>query len=156
MKRGVFLTGLALIISACASEPQAPEPLPPTIVNLQIEAAANANTGGDGAAAPIVLRLYELKERSAFNAVDFFGLFNDDKSALGTDMVRKQEWFLKPGERKTVNLQPDNATRVLGFLAAFRQLDTARWRGVVDVVPNQTKTYAVKVAGNQLTVDPVP
>lgn len=148
--------GFVLLLSACAGEPPIVDPMPPTLVNLHIEAAADANMGSDGSAAPIVLRLYELKQRTAFNAVDFFALFNDDKSALGGDLVGKQEWFIKPGEHKEIQLQPDDNTRVLGFLAAFRQLDTARWRSAVDVVPHQTKSYTVKVAGNQMTVGLAP
>lgn len=153
----VFLLALFnLILFGCAGEPpvQAPPPVPPTVVNLQIESAADVNSGDDGEAAPVMLRIYELREQSNFNSADFFALFDKEQATLGGDLARKQELLLKPGDSKKLVLQPGDDVRALGFFAAFRQLDTAQWRANVELVPHQTQVLTVRLTTNQLTVKP--
>jgi type VI secretion system protein VasD len=151
-----LLVLLNLILSGCASEPPVqPPPPPPTIVNLQIESATDINSDNDGKASPVMLRVYELREQSNFNAADFFALFDKEQSTLAGDLVRKQELLLKPGDNKTLTIEPETDVRTLGFFAAFRQLDTAQWRASSGVVPHQTQTLIIKLKNNQLTVEPL-
>ena len=154
MKRYLFVIALSFALIGCASEPpEPPEPPPPTIVNLQIDAADNLNADSNGNGAPVMVRIYELNGVSNFNATDFFALFNDDQAALGMDLNHKQDFLLKPNESKKLVIKPDDEVQSLGFFAAFRQLDTATWRAVVQVQPNQTQSYIVKLVNNQLTVE---
>ena len=151
MKRYLFITALNLSLLGCASDP--PEPPPPTIVNLQIEASENVNADSNGNGAPVMVRIYELSGQSNFNATDFFGLFNDDQAALGADLNHKQDFLLRPSESKKLTIKPDDDVQSLGFFAAFRKLDTATWRALVQVQPNQTQSYIVKLIDNQLTAE---
>lgn len=144
---------LNIILLGCASEPPVEPPPPPTIVNLEIVASDNLNADSNGNGAPVMMRIYELSGASNFNATDFFALFNDDSAALGADLERKQDFLLKPGETKKLSIKPDEEVTSLGFFAAFRQLDTARWRAIVPVQPHQTQSYLVKLVDNQLTVE---
>lgn len=154
MKRHVFLVLLNVLLLGCASEPPVqPPPPPPTIVNLQIETSADLNADINGNGAPVMLRVYELREQSNFNSADFFALFNDEKASLAADLVRKQELLLQPGESKTLNLNPDDQVQGIGFFAGFRQLDTAQWRAGVAVKAHQTQTLQIKLKNNQLTVE---
>lgn len=142
-----------LVLLGCASDaPVQPPPPPPTIVNLQIETAADLNADSNGNGAPVMLRIYELKEQSAFNAADFFALFNDDKATLAADLVRKQEMLLQPGETKVLTVNPDADVQSLGFFAAFRQLDTAQWRAATRLKWHQTQAITLKLSNNQLSV----
>ena len=151
MKRYLFITALNLSLLGCASDP--PEPPPPTIVNLQIEASENVNADSNGNGAPVMVRIYELSGQSNFNATDFFALFNDDQAALGADLNHKQDFLLRPSESKKLTIKPDDDVQSLGFFAAFRKLDTATWRALVQVQPNQTQSYIVKLIDNQLTAE---
>lgn len=154
MTRVLLLVWLISILPGCAGEPPV-EPLPaPTIVNLEIESAADINPDANGNASPVMLRVYELRESSSFNAADFFALFDKEQSALAGDLVRKQELLLKPGDRKQLTLQPGSEVRSLGFFAAFRQLDTAHWRSGAELAPHQTQTLTIKLNSNQLTLEP--
>lgn len=150
----LLLSFVALnILLGCASEPPVEPPPPPTIVNLEIVASDDLNADSNGNGAPVMMRIYELSGASNFNATDFFALFNDDSAALGADLERKQDFLLKPGETKKLSIKPDNEVSSLGFFAAFRQLDTARWRAIVSVQPHQTQNYLIKLVDNQLTVE---
>jgi type VI secretion system protein VasD len=156
MNRNGLLAGVSLILTACSSDPvQQPTPPPATIVELQIEAAANVNADSYGNAAPVMLRIYELREISNFNSADFFALFDDEQATLASDLVHKQEFLLKPGSSRKLILKPDENVHNLGFLAAFRQLDTAQWRRNVDIVAHTSQSYKVTLKDTRLTVESV-
>ena len=153
MTRYTLLFFPLLVLLGCASEaPVQPPPPPPTVVNLQIETAADLNADNNGNGAPVMLRIYELREQSAFNAADFFALFNDDKATLAADLQRKQEMLLQPGETKTLTLNPEADVQSLGFFAAFRQLDTAQWRASTGLKWHQTQEITLKLSNNQISV----
>lgn len=153
MKLPIQLLLLNALLLGCASEPPVqPPPPPPTIVNLQIDTSADLNADINGNGAPVMLRIYELREQSNFNSADFFAIFNNEKATLAGDLVRKQELLLQPGETKSLSLNPDSDVQAVGFFAGFRQLDTAQWRAVANVKEHQTQTVQVKLANNQLTV----
>lgn len=149
----LFLISLGLLFG-CASEP-APQPvsLPPTALQLQIVLGSDLNPDGTGLASPVLLKFYELKETSGFNSSDFFGLFNDDKTALDGDFLHKNELILKPGETKQLDIQPEESARYLGVFAAFKQLDNAQWRTTISFVPHQTQKIVIKINRNQLSAE---
>jgi len=151
MMRFLIFAALNIVLIGCASDP--PEPPPPTIVNLQIDASENVNADSNGNGAPVMVRIYELSGQSNFNATDFFALFNDDQAALGADLNHKQDFLLRPSESKKLTIKPDDDVQSLGFFAAFRKLDTATWRALVQVQPNQTQNYIIKLIDNQVTAE---
>ena len=154
MKHWVHVMLVNLCLMGCTSNPPVqPPPPPPTVINLQFESAANLNADSRGNGAPVMLRVYELREQSNFNTADFFALFNNEKATLGADLIRKQELLLQPGETKTLSLSPDDAAQSVGFFAAFRALDTAKWRALVDVKAHQTQTIHLKLDNNQLLLN---
>jgi type VI secretion system protein VasD len=160
MIRSFVLILFNLLLLGCADAPS-PEPTPPlpppppTVVNLQIESATDINPDGRGVASPVMLRIYELREISTFNSADFFALFDKEQATLAADLAHKQEFFLKPGDSKTLTIEPGTDVRSLGFFAAFRQLDTAQWRAVTPVMAHQTLSIKVKLQGNELIIQPV-
>lgn len=159
MIRSGFLLILAFaLLQGCGSEPLPPpvaEPAPPTLVNLKIISAADVNADASGAGAPVMLRIYQLREASGFNSADFFSLFDKDQATLSADMARKQELLIKPNDQQTLSLQLEPDIKALGVFAAFRQLDTAQWRATLPVTTHQTHAVEIKLQANQVLVEPV-
>lgn len=143
---------LSFSLLACADAPEKPAPVPPTLVNLQINSASLINPDASGKASPVMLRIYELREQSNFAGADFFTLFEKEQATLAADLARKQELWIRPGERKTLQIEPAADARMLGFFAAFRKLDNAQWRGVAPLNLHQTNTVTLEVESNLLTV----
>ncbi|OAI17642.1 type VI secretion protein [Methylomonas lenta] len=157
MKHSLSLFILAVFLQGCAGDPPVEvPPLPPTIVNLQINPAADLNADINGNGAPVMLRIYELREQSNFKSADFFALFNDDKATLAADLARKQELLLQPGDAKNISLQPEDDVRAVGLFAGFRQLDTAQWRVVTPFKAHETQTLVVTLKNNQMTLETAP
>jgi len=143
---------LVFVLTACASDPEQPAPLPPTLVNLQLESGALINPDASGKAAPVLLRIYELREHSNFAGADFFALFDKEQATLAGELLRKQELLIKPGETKILPIEPGADTRFLGFFAAFRKLDNAQWRNLATLKLHQTNSILLKIEGNTLAV----
>jgi type VI secretion system protein VasD len=159
LKHYLIFAWLVLFCLGCAGEPPAPPPpAPPTLLSLELNSKQNVNPDVSGKGAPVLLRIYELKDQTNFNGADFFALFDKEKAVLGGDLLRKQEFLLKPGETKTLQIEPGAETRYIGFFAAFRQLDNAQWRVIAPLALHQTNTLLLKLDTNQLavTVQPNP
>ncbi|CAD6872783.1 type VI secretion system lipoprotein TssJ [Methylomonas fluvii] len=146
----------ASLLAACAEVPEQPAPPPPTVVELTLNSTASINPDADGKASPVVLRIYELREQSGFNGADFFAIFDKEQATLAADLVRKQELVIKPGENKSLRIEPAADTRILGFFAAFRKLDNAGWRTLTELKAHQNNAVLLKLDANSLTVTNTP
>jgi type VI secretion system protein VasD len=144
------------LLASCAETPEQPAPPPPTVVELTLNSSASINPDADGKASPVVFRIYELREQSGFTGADFFAIFDKEQATLAADLVRKQELVIKPGEHKTLRIEPAADTRVLGFFAAFRKLDNAGWRTFTELKAHQNNAVLLKLDANSLTVTNTP
>ena len=130
--------GVALL--GCASAPK------PTQVAGTIEASAQDNPSASRRPSPVLVRIYELKSVATFNSADFMSLYQRDQAELAADLVGREEFVLAPGASKPYakTLSPD--TRFLGVVAAFRDLENARWRSVVAIQPGKKQQIVIRVA----------
>ncbi|WP_439890904.1 type VI secretion system lipoprotein TssJ [Ralstonia sp. 25C] len=115
-------------LSACASGE--PKPKEPIRLEMSVNALSGVNPDDRGRPAPIVVRIYELKNDGAFKAADFFTLQTQDKTVLADDVVKRDELQLRPGEQQVVVRRPDAATTAIGVIAAYRDLPNSVWRTV--------------------------
>lgn len=99
-----------------------------TRLDLRIEAADNVNPDEKGRPAPIQVRIYELKNDTAFTSLDFYSLQDSDKALLGNDLLVIDEFILRPGEVKTIHRKTKSETTVIGVLAGYRKLARSQWR----------------------------
>jgi len=142
-----------LALSACASSGE-PKPKEPIRLDMRVNALPDANPDDRGRAAPIVVRIYELKNDGAFNAADFFTLKTQDKTVLGDDVVKRDELQLRPGEHQTLVRRPDPATTAVGVIAAYRDLPNTVWRAVYAMPAAPDKAwYRLFTPKLKLTID---
>jgi len=127
------------------------KPIPNTF-NIAINADAKVNPDKDGRPSPVVLRIYELNSDAIFNKSEFFDLYDNDKEILEKTFVNKQEMELNPNESRKVGFELNSKTKFVGFLVAYQDIDSAKWREVVAV--EARKPTGVPVYGLQrLTVN---
>lgn len=125
----VIALALASALTACASSnpKTAKEPIK---LELSVVASAGVNPDDQKRAAPIVVRVYELKTDGAFGSADFFSLQDKDKTVLAEDLATRAQFQLRPGESQTIRTRADPAATVIGVLAAYRDLPNSVWRAV--------------------------
>jgi type VI secretion system protein VasD len=139
-------------IVACSSPPKPPPPKPPLLLAIHIVAGAQLNPDARMRPSPVVVRVYELKSLAAFNGADFFALYEKEQETLGADLIGREEYHLRPGETRPYQrqLQPD--TKFIGVVAAFRDIETARWRQTAVVPAKRRPTLTVGVQAQAVTV----
>jgi type VI secretion system protein VasD len=131
----------ALLAAACAGGP----PKPPTIAG-SVVASPSLNLDARQRASPVVLRLYELKSAALFETADFVSLFDKDQATLSSEMLGREELVMQPGETRAIAARPLSPdAKFIGVMAAFRDLERARWRAVVPVVPARTNVLLIQL-----------
>jgi len=138
------------------SEKELPEKALPTLIIGGVTAAAELNPDPSGRPSPLVLRLYELKTAAAFGKADFFALYESPEQTLGGDLLASQEFILKPGQNLSLNRILNPETRHIGLLAAYRDLDRAVWRTLIEVPPRKTTTVFVNLGQRAITAQALP
>jgi type VI secretion system protein VasD len=142
----------ALLLAACASGD--PKPHEPLRMDLTISAATTVNPDDQGRASPIVVRVYELKTDNAFKAADYISLQDKDKTVLTDDLVKRDEFVLRPGEHQTIRRVADASTTILGVLAEYRDLPHSVWRAAYLLPETPEKAwYRFSSAKLNLTVN---
>ncbi|MDQ6685203.1 MAG: type VI secretion system lipoprotein TssJ [Pseudomonadota bacterium] len=143
--------GLACVVVAlagCASGPPKPAQVSGTI-----QASAQANPSSSRRPSPLLIRVYELKSVAVFNAADFMSLYQRDQAELASDFIGKEEFVLNPGETKPYAKTLAPETRFLGVVAAYRDVEHAKWRSSVAIKPGQIQQ--IKITAGPLAVEAV-
>ena len=144
----IMLLTLALGMTGCASlfGPA------PTELELSIEASPHLNPNSEGRPSPVVLRIYELNEISAFDNSDFFTLYDAESESLGKFIVFKQELEIKPGQKMKIERNAKAEARHLAVLAAYRDLDNSRWKGSLKLVPHTKSKIMIHLGSLSVSI----
>ena len=132
IRRGLFF--LALLLSGCGSSPPLPPEkaeVPPTVVNAKIIVSGQVNPDIDNRASPIVVRIFDLKSLGTFNESDFYGLFDNYESVLGSDLLDSEQFHLNPGVYHAFKHSTSPGTQYIALIAAYRDLNQAAWRDYI-------------------------
>lgn len=147
-----LLLGIALM-AGCSSPPPPPKPVI-TAVQLTLVAGAEVNPDVRGRASPLTVRVYALKSVAAFEGADFFSLFDKDQATLGAELVQREEVLLRPGESRVVEMTLSPDARAIAVMAAFRDLDRARWREVRALDVGKPLNATVRLGARQIGIEP--
>jgi type VI secretion system protein VasD len=142
----LLLSVLAVAFAACASKPAKPTP-----THEELSASADVNPDSSGRASPIVLRVFQLRNDGEFAGADFFALYDKEKETLGASLVSREEYVLTPGETRKLDLALNSDTRVIGVLAAYRDIRAAHWRAL-SRPPEKTLTHPHLIGKGGVTV----
>lgn len=121
-----------------------------TQLDITLTAAPDVNPDEKGRAAPVLVRLYELKSDTVFAASDYFSLQSNDKALIGTDLLVRDEFILKPGEVKTIRRKSHPELGFIGVLTGYRDLAQADWRAVHKIdSPPEVAWYRMVLPANK-------
>jgi type VI secretion system protein VasD len=148
------MLSVTLMLTACGSTP--PPKLDPATIDAKLVASPQVNPDSRKRPSPVVVRVYELKARTQFDAADFISLFEHDKDVLGSELVTKDEYVLRPGETKDLARQPQPDTKFLAVLVGFRDLEKSRSRAVAAIEPNKVNRWVIKVDALTVGILPAP
>ncbi|MEO7206403.1 MAG: type VI secretion system lipoprotein TssJ [Steroidobacteraceae bacterium] len=121
-----LLLACCLTLTACKSAPPKPR-----VLKLSVAVSADANPDGQNRPSPIVIRIYQLKDDSAFKDADFFALYDKEQATLAASLLSRQEFEVAPGAQKVVDYQLSPDARFVGVAAAYRNIRDATWRAEI-------------------------
>lgn len=144
--------GAMILLAALAGCAAPPPPPPPTVVNITMKADANANPGPTGQGAPVALRIYQLGSEAGFNGAEFYPLYNKDQATLGSDLVKRDDFILAPGQTETTTITPRDGVTAIGVFAGYRDFQHATWRATAAIPPHRTTTIAITAGRDGITI----
>ena len=110
-----------------------PKPVDPSVqrsIALKIQADKLLNTDADHQPFSVIVRIYQLKQNSAFQQA-FYDMFLDpqkEKQAFGSDVIAEKEIILIPGQTFTDTEKLDASADYLGIVALFQHPSTKKWK----------------------------
>lgn len=128
------------------------------ILHLDIQARSGMNNNAKGASLATVVRIYQLKDRKAFDSTDYPSLFADDSQALKADLLVEKDIHLRPGESVALDMPMDEKTQFVAVAGMFMSPDQTNdtWRIVLtrdDLDPD--KPRIIEASNNRLTLQPL-
>jgi type VI secretion system protein VasD len=130
---------LVIMSSACSVLPESREPI--KTLDISMQAVTDLNPDVKSRPAPIIVRIYELKSEATFVQADFFSLHNSDKATLTDDLLVRDEFLMRPGDRITIRRKAHPQLGAIGVLAAFRDLPYSTWRATYRLPPSAEATW---------------
>jgi type VI secretion system protein VasD len=158
MFRSALAALFALLLTSCSKD------APPTLaqiepaadvasLTLNFHALAGLNPGASGQPAPVRVRVFELKNTANFTRADYFALADRAQPTLGPDLIDQDEVLVQPGQRLSIDRSLAPATRHVGLVVGYREIDQAQWRAVVDVAPGQHRGYLISLDARAIRTD---
>lgn len=143
--RSVSVVLALVLLAACGGDDS-------TTIAGTIVAGKEINPGYQNEPRPVVVRVIELKQASKFNGASFFDLFDKAQQTLGGDFIKQTEYEVVPGGTITIpETTLDDNTKLLGIIAAFRAIDTSKWRTTLSPSLTDDNTIEIDVKGDVIT-----
>jgi type VI secretion system protein VasD len=125
---GAAIGGLGLACSSSAPVVvQPPKSCTLQIVGMTIISSPKLNPEEDGSPRPVQLRLYQLKTDNRLLNASFDQVWKDDKTTLGDDLVKVDEFPVYPDTRTEVKFERDPAALFVVGVALFRNPKGHTW-----------------------------
>ena len=107
---------------------------------------------------PVVVRVYQLKDRKIFDKTVYQQLLNDGETILKTDLMATRDVVVKPGGDTNLDMPMEEETQFVAVVGLFRHpdLDNNTWKQVLkreDLDPD--KPRILEAGNNHLTLQPL-
>jgi len=123
-------------------------------LELNVIAKDDMNPDESDLASPLVVRLYELKDKKKFEGLEFYDIYQNDKKLLGKNMIEKHvlKHFVPDSSRKK-QIVLNKKTKYVALFAEFSQYKDSDFRAVIEIDPHFDKKVEVVLTGTSLQVD---
>ena len=113
-------------------------------LHLDLSAREAANKNAQGIAHSAVVRIYQLKDRKAFDSANYQSLFAQDSTVVKADLLAQRDVRVRPGESVTVDIPLENEAQYVAVAGMFISPDQSEdsWRVVLrreDLDPDKAR-----------------
>ncbi|KAA0535709.1 MULTISPECIES: type VI secretion system lipoprotein TssJ [Citrobacter] len=113
-------------------------------LHLDLSAREAANKNAQGIALSTVVRIYQLKDRKAFDSANYQSLFAQDSTVVKADLLAQKDVRVRPGESVAVDIPFENEAQYVAVAGMFISPDQSEdsWRVVLrreDLDPDKAR-----------------
>lgn len=116
--KAILLLWLGLQLIACSGP----------MVRLDMAATASLNPDRKGDPLPVVVRVYQLTDKGAFESATFNQLWKSDEASLGKTLLTRNEVIINPNSNNKIELDRHEQAKYVGVVAIFRNPIEHKWR----------------------------
>lgn len=107
---------------------------------------------------PVVVRVYQLRDRQIFDTLVYQQLLNEDETLLKADLLASRDVVMKPGGDVSLNMPVEAEARFVAVVGLFRhpESENNRWKLVLarsDLMPDTARV--IEAGDNHLTLIPL-
>ena len=126
-------------------------------LQMNMSTTANLNLNEQSEPLPVMVNIYQLSERKAFDAASFSDLWKRDLTTLGDSLLTKESLTLNPASQKQLVFERHPQTRFVGVMAVFRKPEDEAWRDIQPVADSFFKRkfsskLVVNLKGNAVEI----
>ncbi|WP_240478353.1 type VI secretion system lipoprotein TssJ [Photobacterium aquae] len=140
---------VSIILSGCTVANYVVSPY----TSVKFEITEDVNPDLNGRASPVVVKVFSLSSRTLFDNQDFFSIYDDPNKVLGPDLIETNEFEFLPGSNYQYEINLTPGIRYAGILVAYRDIENARWREVIEIDMTDYKTYDLVIGELAVFVD---
>ncbi|MGQ0697770.1 MAG: type VI secretion system lipoprotein TssJ [Panacagrimonas sp.] len=152
VSRWIGIVLCALVLAGCSAKKKPDEAPKPAVLEVELTSTADLNPDTSGRASPLIVRVYALRALGNFETADFFALYEKDEQVLAADLVKREEWGLKPGDTTRVKREFAPDVKFIAVMAAFRDVERATWRASVAVPPGAKGVLLLKADSKSVSL----
>jgi len=139
----------ALMLMACSGQ----------MVRVGISSNSALNPDRKGVPLPVVVRVYQLNDKGAFESATFNQIWKNDEGILGGTLLTRNELILNPDSKNKVELDRHEQAKYVGVVAVFRNPIDRKWRAMRELSDNYvsnklalSSSFDVSLIGNTLHI----
>ncbi len=120
----IAIVSLCLLSLTGCSAPQ---------LKIDLASTATLNLNQEEEPLPVVINIYQLKDKKTFEKASFIELWKSDLIVLKNSLLRKESLTLDPASEKKVIIEKNEDAKFVGIMAAFHQQTDDSWKVIKDV-----------------------
>lgn len=140
-----LILAVSLCVTGCWSFKK--DKTEPTAIQLEIIGSPSMNPDLNARPSPVIVRVYQLGAPGAFESAGFDAIFYDEQSTLASDLIKSEEFVIRPGDIQQYRDEPEPEALYLGVVAAFRGIDSAVWKRHIAIPQHKNTRVRVLLEG---------
>jgi type VI secretion system protein VasD len=128
-KAAIVALLIAVLAAGCTVANMAVNPYE----KIALIGADDLNPDVNGRPSPVRVKIFHLSSRATFDNLDFDELFYNAKNLLSDELILEQTYTLQPKQKIKETLPVDKGTQYVAVLAAYRDIDNAQWRHIMEI-----------------------
>lgn len=134
-------------------------------IKVTLFASSDINPNIENKPAPLGIYIYGLKTPDTFDNSDYYSIANNSDNEFSQQSSKLYQAILLPGEKRSIEINPEQSSVALGVVAAYRDINHADWNKAImfpDVKPvpwwklmNSEDTYILSIDFSKTSISTI-